>query len=1228
MKIGLLIEINIIVLTIFSLSNSFTGQGKGTLQDPYKISNIGQLQEMDSDLDGFYTLICDIEASVTAKWNDGKGFNPIGDGITPFTGLLDGKGFCIRGLHIDRKNDKELNSLDRYVEEYGQTYHTDGEGDVVPSYTREQHAKGYEYHGMLYLKQLDSDNIGLISRNEGTIKNVKLEQADIKGDFLVGGITGENRGDIEHASYNGTINAKGLIGGIAGDNRGRIVECISTIALSGADYAGGIAGRNKKNIIRSTAQGEIFDTDTVHQMWKGHNGNGCGGCVGENHGSVVGCLVKVHVYNGGGFVGRNFAQISGCGVDGSPLKENGEYLVTNFAGNIYSDWNKAGNSMFACYVIHKGEPYTIVRPSKKTKTQLINNGWGFAHYEHSIGMGIVEHCYFASAITIFDKNAKLALYRNQFCKEEIYEDITYKPDRAVVENQGKISSCLDAGLDFETMWNIDSAGNYGYPYLRDSRFSGTGSGTQDDPYRITTVQQLQEINRDPTACYVLFNDIDASVTRTERWNSNGGFTPIMNFTGSFDGKGYRIFNLYINRPHFSHVGLFGYIKGATIKNAGLVNMVAYGNNYCALVAGENNGGTIECVYAAGRTHGAGMVDNNHGTVRNSFALVDDYCAGLIKQRGTLPKNCYFIGKIQNQGDTVGLSGLTCEQFNTLAENVFLCSTIKKEKTGKKIQIQKNRVLYEKNVWKQAGMDFDSVWNLDKNVNNGLPFLKTVQFADALESMNVFECKEVRKFTGKGSGTRSDPWQITTVEQLQQMALATDASYILASDIDASVTKLWNSGDGFKPAGSIDRPFCGTFNGNGYVINGLYVHTSKSPAGLFAVIGKNGRIIDLKMREVEISGEGETGGAAGINTGIISGCCINGSVTGSGNCTGGVIGQNEGLIAKSEASVTITGKKCVGGISGFNKSGKIIRCSFTGKVSGESKCGGITGDNLSGVIREAFTRGIVQGNEYIGGLAGWNRFSTIIQTYSTAEVVCKGHCGSIDGKNQESPVHASFINTTRIDSNTAGQHAIASGNQMKTVAPYSEKGWDFQYVWQWDVQKNDGFPFLGKDRYGKIITLSEFPGCDSSLIAKVHASSCGNTKYRASNIIDGKFTTAWVEGSSGSGVGEWIEVAFREAVSFERIVIVNGFAKTPELYTANNRVCALSIKSEGDYGIREGTVFLEDLHFSSESKIPALEIAGLDGCKKIRFTIEYVYNGEKYDDTCISEIMFNNLQKKD
>lgn len=101
-------------------------------------------------------------------------------------------------------------------------------------------------------------------------------------------------------------------------------------------------------------------------------------------------------------------------------------------------------------------------------------------------------------------------------------------------------------------------------------FSGIGNGIERSPYQIRNVAQLQEMEDDLSAYYVLHNDIDASAT--SGWGAGVGFDPVGTFTGSFDGEGYTISDLFINRPATSSIGLFSETDGAVIQNVILTNV--------------------------------------------------------------------------------------------------------------------------------------------------------------------------------------------------------------------------------------------------------------------------------------------------------------------------------------------------------------------------------------------------------------------------------------------------------------------------------------------------------------------------------------------------------------------------------------------------------------------------------------------------------------------------------
>src|SRR5690606_8253919 len=123
-------------------------------------------------------------------------------------------------------------------------------------------------------------------------------------------------------------------------------------------------------------------------------------------------------------------------------------------------------------------------------------------------------------------------------------------------------------------------------------FSGSGSGSSVDPFVITTVEQLQEMKDAPAADYVLGNDIDASAT--SGWNSGAGYDCIFTFTGDFDGRGYTIDNLTINRPASADVGMVGRLSSpGSVSNVRLSNVSISGSSRVgALVGGGGSGATI------------------------------------------------------------------------------------------------------------------------------------------------------------------------------------------------------------------------------------------------------------------------------------------------------------------------------------------------------------------------------------------------------------------------------------------------------------------------------------------------------------------------------------------------------------------------------------------------------------------------------------------------------------
>jgi hypothetical protein len=83
-------------------------------------------------------------------------------------------------------------------------------------------------------------------------------------------------------------------------------------------------------------------------------------------------------------------------------------------------------------------------------------------------------------------------------------------------------------------------------------------------------------------------------------------------------------------------------------------------------------------------------------------------------------------------------------------------------------------------------------------------------------------------------------------------------------------------------------------------------------------------------------------------------------------------------------------------------------------------------------------------------------------------------------------------------------------------------------------------------------------------------STGPGAYGPAMLFDGKKETAWVEGARGDGAGEWVEVAFDDAVSLEGFLLVPGYARSADVFYKNVVPTQLELladgKSAGEYTV--------------------------------------------------------------
>ncbi len=254
--------------------------------------------------------------------------------------------------------------------------------------------------------------------------------------------------------------------------------------------------------------------------------------------------------------------------------------------------------------------------------------------------------------------------------------------------------------------------------------------------------------------------------------------------------------------------------------------------------------------------------------------------------------------------------------------------------------------------------------------------------------------------------------VTNLSQLQcigenhadatSLSDALDNDYRLTSDIDAAETENWNGGDGFNPIGNLSDKFEGTFDGDGYVVNDLYIDRSALAAdayyvGLFGYAGTScGEIREVGVDGGEVSGYSEVGGLVGRNVCPIVDSYANVTVNGSHTSTGGLVGAGYADITDSHANGTVDGDTYVGGLIGQwgASSSTISNSSATGDVNGSSSVGGFVG-SASKPIEKSYATGNVtaadDGNANAGGFAGQisSGSAVVEKSYATGDVDTPG-----------------------------------------------------------------------------------------------------------------------------------------------------------------------------------------------------------------------------------------------
>ena len=276
-------------------------EGKGTVDEPYQISNRAELYWFAGLVNGTLpdggeknlsanailtaniivnTGVLDANKNLVSK-SDLTEWKPIGARWSSYTGTFDGQGYTISGLYFN-------NPTSSYAGLFGSI---GANGKISNVGVLDSYFQFREFGG------------GVCGVNYGTVRDCK-NTGSVRGLAAIGGVCGLNEkgGIIENSFNEGTVSGTGdnvqQVGGVCGYNNGTIKSCYNTASVSGQNSVGGVCGFNSRGIITN-----CFNEGTVsgQTFVGGVCGNGCG-------------VTTTNCFNGGIVSGQS--HVSGvCGYD-------------------------------------------------------------------------------------------------------------------------------------------------------------------------------------------------------------------------------------------------------------------------------------------------------------------------------------------------------------------------------------------------------------------------------------------------------------------------------------------------------------------------------------------------------------------------------------------------------------------------------------------------------------------------------------------------------------------------------------------------------------------------------------------------------------------------------------------------------------------------------------------------------------------------------------------------
>ncbi|MBR6284734.1 MAG: InlB B-repeat-containing protein [Muribaculaceae bacterium] len=508
------------------------------------------------------------------------------------------------------------------------------------------------------------------------------------------------------------------------------------------------------------------------------------------------------------------------------------------------------------------------------------------------------------------------------------------------------------------------------------------------------------------------------------------------FNGSFDGRGHTIRGIRHSGNGETincSKGLFGMIgSDGVVKNVTLTDTRFEAQHNCGGIAAECSGAVLNChvtdsVAVTGYSDGSESIGGIVGLLKSgtvsgctSSATVKgyNYLSGIVGySNGTNSANCtisdnFVYGATIIKSGNSGCGIILGYRLSTeLSNNYYYGCTLNgapatnygvsggdqggargvhKVTLGDDISATGSEtVTYDGTPYYADGSNVTFTYSGELPENYNAAFIVTdadgndVTLLGNVLKMPAYDVTVTVEFVEKlweGSGTASDPYVITTPEELDKLAsnvnIGTEfenTHFVLGNDIAYTPAYAWDeevtdaSQNNYTPIGGYGGTgtymFNGIFDGRGYTISGIRCYYSECHKGLFGYLGSNGQVMNVRLTDSRFSATYCVGG-------------IVGSITGSGQVINCVVTDSVAVTA----SGNVGGITYSGGVVGMQGSyyGKIIGCISSATVIGKNNSGGIVGysggpGGQLGTVKNCFVYGanliLTNTDDTYGAIAG-------------------------------------------------------------------------------------------------------------------------------------------------------------------------------------------------------------------------------------------------------------------